>query len=104
MFTFLLLLARFIEKRVRYRDALAWQDAEQTSCPMPVRRPQDGRWVRQHGATSQAGDRVLLRAGDTVPIDGEVVRRATAPCARTASAAKPATARCEPATRCSPAR
>jgi Cu2+-exporting ATPase len=30
MFTFLLLLARFVEKRLRYRDALAWQDAEQT--------------------------------------------------------------------------
>jgi Cu2+-exporting ATPase len=72
MFTFLLLLARFVEKRVRYRDAIAWQDAEDL-LPDAVQRRQDGQWVLSARRELQAGDRVLLRAGDTVPIDGEVV-------------------------------
>ncbi|KGE03331.1 Type cbb3 cytochrome oxidase biogenesis protein CcoI, Copper-translocating P-type ATPase [Pseudohaliea rubra DSM 19751] len=72
MFTFFLLLARFAEKRLRHRDAFLWNDAE-AALPAAVR-------VRSGDAVTQvprqrlaAGDRVLVPAGDTVAIDGEIV-------------------------------
>jgi Cu2+-exporting ATPase len=71
MFTFLLLLARFVEKRLRYRDALAWQDAEQT-LPDSAQIWRDGRWISVARRELQADDRVLLRAGDIIPIDATV--------------------------------
>ena len=69
MFTFLLLLARFIEKRLRYRDALAWSDAEQ-ALPDAVMVYTGGGWERRPRRSLQAGQRVRIRAGETVPIDG----------------------------------
>jgi Cu2+-exporting ATPase len=72
MFTFLLLLARFIEKRLRYRDALAWQDAEQT-LPDAAQVWRSGRWSTVARREIQVDDRVLLRAGDTIPIDAQVL-------------------------------
>ncbi len=71
MFTFLLLLARFIEKRLRYRDALAWRDAEQT-LPDAAMVFAEGAWIRKPRQSLQAGQRVRIRAGDIVPIDGRV--------------------------------
>jgi Cu2+-exporting ATPase len=71
MFTFLLLLARFIEKRMRYRDTLAWQDAEQ-ALPDAVQVRVDGRWERRARKTLEPGQRLLLRAGETVPVDATV--------------------------------
>ncbi len=87
MFTFLLLLARFVEKRMRYRDALAWQDAEQ-SLPDAVRVRRNGTWTLVPRRELRRGDQVLVRAGDTIPIDARVVM-GSARCGRTASAAKP---------------
>ncbi|EED32698.1 cation-transporting ATPase [gamma proteobacterium NOR5-3] len=71
MFTFLLLLARFLEKRLRYQDALAWQDAEQT-LPDVAQVWKDNAWTRIPRRQLGAGDRVLLRAGDVIPIDAKV--------------------------------
>jgi len=71
MFTFLLLLARFIEKRLRYRDTLAWQDAEQT-LPDAVQVLVDGTWQRLPRKALVSGQHVLVRAGDTIPADGVV--------------------------------
>ena len=71
MFTFLLLLARFAERRLRYRDALAWQDTEQ-ALPDAVSVHRDGAWRIGARSALLAGDRVLVRAGDTIPIDGRV--------------------------------
>ena len=71
MFTFLLLLARFLEKRLRYRDALDWQDAENL-LPEAVLRWDDGQWRMAPRRELRRGDRLLLRAGEIVPIDGRV--------------------------------
>ena len=77
MFTFLLLLARFVERRLRYRDALAWQDTEQT-LPDAVTVQRDGIWETSARRALLANDRVLVRAGDTIPIDGVVETGASA--------------------------
>jgi len=72
MFTFLLLLARFLERRLRFRDTLAWQDAEQ-ALPDAVKVFKDGNWVPSVRSALKDQDRVLVRAGDMIPIDGIVV-------------------------------
>ncbi|EAQ99392.1 heavy metal translocating P-type ATPase [Congregibacter litoralis] len=73
MFTFLLLLARFLEKRLRYRDAMDWQDAEQT-LPDAVQVWRNNQWTTIPRRSLSEGERVLVRAGDTLPIDGTVER------------------------------
>lgn len=77
MFTFLLLLARFLEKRLRYQDALAWQDAEQT-LPDAAQVWTENSWTRVPRRQIVAGDRVLLRAGDVIPIDAKIDRGSSA--------------------------
>ena len=77
MFTFLLLLARFIEKRLRYRDSLAWHDAEHT-LPDAVQVEVEGTWKRVPRSSVSVGQRVLVRAGDTIPVDGLVLEGASA--------------------------
>ncbi|MDP5053806.1 MAG: heavy metal translocating P-type ATPase, partial [Congregibacter sp.] len=77
MFTFLLLLARFLEKRMRYQDAVAWHDAEQT-LPDAVQIWRDEHWTRVARRTLNAGDRVLLRMGDTIPIDATISKGSSA--------------------------
>ncbi|MEE4278974.1 MAG: heavy metal translocating P-type ATPase [Halieaceae bacterium] len=72
MFTFLLLLARFVEKRLRLRDSLAWQDAELT-LPDAVRVRAGDDWELRPRSGIGAGERLMLRSGDTVPLDGQVV-------------------------------
>jgi Cu2+-exporting ATPase len=77
MFTFLLLLARFVEKRMRYRDAIAWQDAEQT-LPDAAQLRRGDSWITVPRREIAAGDRVLVRAGATIPIDGLLLEGSTA--------------------------
>ncbi|WP_439107820.1 heavy metal translocating P-type ATPase, partial [Congregibacter sp.] len=72
MFTFLLLLARFIEKRLRYQDAVAWQDAEQT-LPDAVQVWNENGWTAVPRRQLVAGNRVLIRSGDTIPIDASII-------------------------------
>ncbi|MFK8041262.1 heavy metal translocating P-type ATPase [Congregibacter sp.] len=73
MFTFLLLLARFIEKRLRYQDAISWQDAEQT-LPDAVQVWRGQHWTSIPRQKLLTGERVLVRSGDTIPIDARVTR------------------------------
>ena len=57
MFTFFLLLGRFLERRVRQRHALTWFDAE-SALPNAVTARREGQWATV--------PRVQLQAGDTV--------------------------------------
>ncbi|MCP5129541.1 MAG: cadmium-translocating P-type ATPase [Pseudomonadales bacterium] len=71
MFTFFLLLGRFLERRVRQRYSLTWFDAQGT-LPDAVSVKRAGRWALEPRVQLQSGDTVLVRAGDTVPADAEV--------------------------------
>lgn len=73
MFTFLLLLARFIEKRLRFSDALAWQDAEQT-LPDAAMKRFGSTWQSVSRRDLGSGDEVRILSGATIPIDGRVLR------------------------------
>jgi Cu2+-exporting ATPase len=72
MFTFFLLLARFIEKRLRYRDSLAFRDAEQ-ALPDAVLALSGGSWRRIPRSSIASGQQLRVRAGETVPVDGVVL-------------------------------
>lgn len=71
MFTFFLLLGRFMEARVRQRHALAWFDAEST-LPDAVARRVDDQWVTTPRHQLAPGDTVLLRPGETIAVDARV--------------------------------
>jgi Cu2+-exporting ATPase len=72
MFTFFLLLGRFLERRVRQRDALTWFDA-QGALPDAVSARREGQWVIVPRLQLAAGEIILVRAGDTVPVDVQVI-------------------------------
>ena len=72
MFTFFLLLGRFLEHRVRQRHALTWFDAEST-LPGAVATRRDGQWVTMPRTQLQGGETVLVKAGATVPVDAQIV-------------------------------
>lgn len=72
MFTFFLLLGRFFERRVRQRHNLTWFDAQET-LPDAVSTRREGQWVVVPRVQLQAGDILLVRAGDTVPVDAQVI-------------------------------
>lgn len=71
MFTFFLLLARFMERRVRQRQLFTWLDAE-SSLPSAVVARRDERWVTVARIQLQAGDIVLVKPGEVVPVDALV--------------------------------
>ncbi|MGL4564055.1 MAG: heavy metal translocating P-type ATPase, partial [Halioglobus sp.] len=71
MFTFFLLLGRFFERRMRMRYNLAWFDAEST-LPDAVTARRGGEWATLPRVKLQAGDTILVRAGDTVPADARI--------------------------------
>ncbi len=77
MFTFFLLLGRFLERRVRQRHAMTWFDAEST-LPDAVTARRDGQWQSVPRAGLVDGDRILVRAGQTVPSDAVVTAGASA--------------------------
>ncbi len=72
MFTFFLLLGRFLEARVRRHYALAWFDVE-AALPDAVSVRHEGQWVTRPRRLLRPGDRVLVRPGQTVPADASVV-------------------------------
>ncbi|MCB1680268.1 MAG: heavy metal translocating P-type ATPase [Halioglobus sp.] len=72
MFTFFLLLGRFMERRVRQRQALSWFDAE-SALPDAATVLHGGQWATVPRLSLRAGDTVLVRAGDTVPADARIV-------------------------------
>jgi len=71
MFTFFLLLGRFLERRARQRHNMAWFDAQGT-LPDAVSALRGEQWQTVPRVQLQAGDIVLIRAGDTVPVDAQV--------------------------------
>jgi P-type Cu2+ transporter len=77
MFTFFLLLGRFLERRVRQRHAMTWFDAQST-LPDAVTTRRDDHWVTVPRVQLQAGDTVMVRAGDTVPVDARVLEGSSA--------------------------
>ncbi|WP_226646098.1 heavy metal translocating P-type ATPase [Microbulbifer variabilis] len=72
MFTFFLLLGRTVEMRARHRAGLASGGLAQL-LPMTAAR-YDGAEIEHIPVAALAvGDRILLRPGDTIPADGEVL-------------------------------
>ena len=72
MFTFFLLLGRFLERRVRQRHALIWFDAEST-LPAAASVQRQDQWLSIPRINLAAGDRILIKAGETVPVDARVL-------------------------------
>ena len=77
MFTFFLLLARFIELRVRMRNAWMWLDVEE-SLPPSVTVKREGEWSSLKRQAVEVDDIVLLRAGETIAVDATVTNGSTA--------------------------
>lgn len=71
MFTFFLLLGRFMEARVRQRHSMTWFDAE-SALPDAVSCRRDGEWLTVPRTQVTTGDTVLLRPGETIPLDARV--------------------------------
>lgn len=71
MFTFFLLLGRFLEQRVRQRHALAWVDLE-ASLPAAVQVWRDDNWSTLPRQQLQPDDLILLRPGKTICADAVV--------------------------------
>jgi Cu2+-exporting ATPase len=71
MFTFFLLLGRFLESRVRRRHLSSAFDAED-GLPAAVQVHRGGDWATAPRIQLQSGDTVLVRSGDTVPVDARV--------------------------------
>ena len=71
MFTFLLLLGRFLERRTRQRQAFTWFDA-QSSLPSAATARRAGHWIAIPRMQLQAGHTILINAGDMVPADARI--------------------------------
>ncbi len=69
MFTFFLLLGRYMERQVRHREFLRQTDL-QSLLPAATLRKEGDDWKTVPTRSIGAGDVVLLRAGDTIPADG----------------------------------
>ncbi len=73
MFTFLLLLARFLERRVRQRQLFTWLDAE-SSLPSAVVVRRDDQWISVARIALRAGETIMVKAGETVPVDAQICK------------------------------
>jgi len=72
MFTFFLLLARFLELRVRQRNASTWIDLEESLPPLVLVRT-DGQWQSILRQKVEAGDTVLLKPGEAIAVDAQLI-------------------------------
>ncbi|MEM1112699.1 MAG: heavy metal translocating P-type ATPase [Pseudomonadota bacterium] len=72
MFTFFLLLGRFLEQQVRMRYGMSWFDLEST-LPDSLLRWENEQWRRTVRTELAVGDRVMLLAGDVIGVDARVV-------------------------------
>lgn len=77
MFTFFLLLARFLESRVRQRHLFDLVDAE-NALPDLLTLKCGNNWESVPRIRAARGDIALVRAGETVPVDGRVIAGASA--------------------------
>lgn len=75
MFTFFLLLGRFLERRARQRDQLAWFDAEST-LPESVKVRRSDVWLDIARKQLQPLEMILITRGAIVPVD-VIVQRGT---------------------------
>ncbi len=73
MFTFLLLLARFLERRSQQRQLFIWSDAE-SSLPSAATLQRNGQWVTVPRMQLRPQDTILVKAGDSVPVDARVLQ------------------------------
>lgn len=71
MFTFFLLLARFLESRMRQRHLFDLVDAENALPDLLTLKAGDS-WESVPRIRADRGDIALVRAGETIPVDGEV--------------------------------
>lgn len=71
MFTFFLLLGRYLERSLREREAMIWIDAE-ASLPLMVKVWRKDHWEPTARQQLTQGERILVANGDTLPVDGEV--------------------------------
>ena len=72
MFTFLLLLARFLERRAHQRQLFIWSDAE-SNLPSAATARCDGQWRTVPRTQLQPQDTILIKAGESVPVDAQVI-------------------------------
>nr|WP_100169401.1 heavy metal translocating P-type ATPase [Microbulbifer agarilyticus] len=77
MFTFFLLLGRFVEMRARHRAGLASGGLAQLLPLAALRRGEGGELESVPVAALAVGEHILLRPGDTVPVDGVVTEGAS---------------------------
>ncbi len=77
MFTFFLLLARFLELRVRLRNAWIWFDIEE-SLPTTVLVKRAKNWVTVTRQNVAVDDTVLLKAGEIIAVDATITNGNTA--------------------------
>ena len=73
MFVFFLLISRWIEQRQRARVGRQLVQLQQ-GLPLVVRRWQDNIWQPVPAMMVNAGDRLQVRAGELVPVDGLISR------------------------------
>ncbi|MEH6567687.1 MAG: heavy metal translocating P-type ATPase [Halioglobus sp.] len=73
MFTFFLLLGRFLERRARARDQLAWFDAEST-LPESVKVRRADEWLDVARKQLQPQETILITRGAIIPVDVLVQR------------------------------
>ena len=71
MFVFFLLISRWIEQRQRARVGRQLVQLQQ-GLPLVVRRWQDNTWLPVPAMMVNAGDRLQVRAGELVPVDGMI--------------------------------
>ncbi|MGD8174689.1 heavy metal translocating P-type ATPase [Marinimicrobium sp. ARAG 43.8] len=72
MFTFFLLVGRYLEMRTRHRNRLAYGNLAQLM-PLSATRLSDEGAERVPVKTLKEGDRVRVRSGETFPCDGTIV-------------------------------
>ncbi|WP_231757886.1 heavy metal translocating P-type ATPase [Microbulbifer elongatus] len=77
MFTFFLLLGRFVEMRARHKAGLASGGLAQLLPLAALRLGRDGEVESVPVAALAEGESILLRPGDTVPVDGVVTEGAS---------------------------
>jgi len=73
MFTFFLLVGRYLEMRTRHRNRLAYGNLAQLM-PLSARRLEQGKEVSVPVKTLTLGDRVRVKSGETFPCDGRVLQ------------------------------
>ncbi|TXS95487.1 heavy metal translocating P-type ATPase [Parahaliea maris] len=73
MFTFFLLLGRFLEQRMRRRFQLNWYEVE-SALPAVVQRREDDSWTPIPRVAVIRGDHLLVPAGSTLAVDGTVIK------------------------------